>query len=342
MSTYNSKLLHHGGKLKEAALKYNIPLSQWLDLSTGINPKGWPVPQLPPKIWSRLPEDEDDLHSAASAYYETDNFLAVAGSQSAIQNLPLLKRKSIVGVITPTYNEHAHAWKKVGHNIVEISIEKNSLAIDKIIDTLDVMILINPNNPTGVKFHREKLLEWHSRIRKNNGWLIIDEEFIDTTPNESLISHSHKHGLIILRSLGKFFGLAGARVGFVFAEEKILSGLQYLQGPWTIASPSRWVAEKALLDTHWQTENRYYLIQKSTQLETVLTQHKLSVSGSCSLFHWIKNNNAQGLQSALAKHGVLTRLFTAPNSLRFGLPKSNAELSRLSRALSHASQEIKA
>ncbi len=110
-------MLEHGGALRVAASRYRIPLSDWLDLSTGINPNGWPVPPIPATVWGRLPEPDDGLEAAAMAYYDTSLLVPVAGSQAAIQALPLLRDLGRVGVLSPTYAEHAHAWRRVGHPV---------------------------------------------------------------------------------------------------------------------------------------------------------------------------------------------------------------------------------
>jgi cobalamin biosynthetic protein CobC len=137
--------LPHGGRLREAARRYGIPLDAWLDLSTGINPRPWPVPPLPPSAWSRLPEGDDSLETAARAYYGTDLLLPVAGSQAAIQALPPLRTPGRVGIITPGYAEHARAWWRAGHEVVGVPVE----ALGNTVRQVDVLVVIHPNNPTG-------------------------------------------------------------------------------------------------------------------------------------------------------------------------------------------------
>ncbi|MDD2892932.1 MAG: threonine-phosphate decarboxylase CobD [Halothiobacillaceae bacterium] len=319
----------HGGRLRDAARAYNIPLKQWLDLSTGINPGGWPVGNLPAETWQRLPEDDDDLEQAARAYYACESLLPVAGSQAAIQALPGLRPACRVGVLSPGYAEHAHAWRRAGHAVQELSTH----AIDPVLDTLDVLILIQPNNPTGHIFATEQLLAWHERLATRAGWLLVDEAFIDATPHLSLSRHLPRNGLILLRSLGKFFGLAGARVGFVLAEDALLDALREHLGPWTLVHPSRYVARLALADTAWQRATREHLAQASTRLATVLSAHGLAPQGSTALFQWVCHPRADMLHQALAQRGILTRLFADPASLRFGLPAHEADWQRLAHAL---------
>ncbi len=323
-------MLEHGGRLNRAVQQYGIAVADFMDLSTGINPNGWPVPRdLPSDLWSGLPQDDDGLIAVAQDYYQCDSLLAVAGSQAAIQTLPLLRAHSKVGVLSPAYAEHEQAWTKAGHEIVTIDVDRISAQLSQ----LDVLILINPNNPTGQRFSRQQLLNWHQQLAKSGGWLIVDEAFIDSDSALSLSSHCPREGLIVLRSIGKFFGLAGLRTGFVLAEKRILTALYEQLGPWPIASISRYITQLALADKAWQNNAKVQLKQQSQRLSTLLIRSGLTPSGSSSLFQWIKTKYAEDIHQQLAQQGVLTRLFLQPQSLRFGLPKSEQDWQRLNTVL---------
>lgn len=323
-------MLEHGGKLRAAVRCYGIPLADWLDLSTGINPNGWPVPNVPTSMWSRLPEDDDDLESAAHVYYGTKAILPVAGSQAAIQALPRLRAFSRVGILYPSYNEHAHAWARAGHKVAALAAD----AVDAAVADLDVLVLIHPNNPTGARFQRDTLLRWHEQLAARGGWLIVDEAFMDATPEQSLAACSPRPGLIVLRSLGKFFGLAGARVGFVLAEAELLQRLDEQLGPWTVCGPAREVARLTLLDHAWQAQIRARLIHDAQRLHELLSACDLPPAGGTELFQWVLTPQAAAIHERLARHGILTRLFAEPPSLRFGLPGSEDGWARLATALS--------
>lgn len=330
--------LQHGGRLRQAAVRYGIPYSDWLDLSTGINPQGWPVPT-GVDLWSRLPEDDDGLEQAAAAYYAASTcsdaehgigtLLPVAGSQAAIQALPRLWPRSRVGVIAPGYNEHGHAWTQAGHQVRPLTATE----IDAAVPDLDVLVLIHPNNPTGARFTRVDLLRWHADLSARGGWLLVDEAFMDATPEHSLAQLGPRPGLILLRSLGKFFGLAGARVGFVLADAVLISALAARLGPWCIATPSRWVATQALADRDWQAATRARLIDDSQRLAALLIRHGLAPAGGTALFQWVPTERAPELHQVLARAGILTRLFDQPPALRFGLPATEADWFRLEHAL---------
>ncbi len=325
-------MLEHGGKLRQAAHKYDIPLENWLDLSTGINPDGWPVPIIPSSAWERLPEDEDELIHAAKSYYGATHLLPVAGSQAAIQTLPLLRKKSRVAILSPAYAEHAHAWKSAEHDLTPLAFEDVETAMNT--NNFDVLLLVNPNNPTGQQFSPETLLALHKKLAGRGGWLIIDEAFVDSTPDISLAAMTHQQGLIILRSLGKFFGLAGARVGFVLAETPLLDALKNRLGPWTISGPARFVASKALQDQAWQEKMRLQLNHEGQRLKKLLSRHGLEPTGGTTLFQWLCCDHASMIHENMAQQGILTRLFIDPHSIRFGLPNSENGWQRLDLALS--------
>lgn len=325
--------LHHGGRIREAAACYGIPKEQWLDLSTGINPTGWPVPPLSAECWQRLPERDDRLEHAARAYYGASHLLPVAGSQAAIQALPLLRASCRVGVITPSYAEHAAAWKRHGHEVIALSSEE----IPSWLPRLDVLLLVNPNNPTGESFPIEQLLAWRSTLAARGGWLILDEAFVDVKPEQSLASYAGEPGLIVLRSLGKFFGLAGVRVGFVLAWPRLLEQLTGILGPWTVTGPALEVARMALTDTPWQLETRECLVQQGDRLKRLLTHFGPAPAGGSSLFQYCPTQQAAYWHDALARRGILTRLFGvhagALPALRFGLPGDETAWQRLEEAL---------
>lgn len=323
-------MLEHGGRLRSAVKQYDIPLEDWLDLSAALNPTPFPVGKIHHSVWHRLPEDDDPLIAIAARYYQTEQLLPVAGSQAAIQTLPFLfAQTKRVGVLRITYNEHAHAWQRAGHTLIALD-EKD---IDTQIENLDVLLLVNPNNPTGTVFTREQLLQWQALLQKKNGCLIIDEAFIDCDPQHSLITHAQQNGLIVLRSLGKFFGLAGARVGFVFGAQNLLDTLRETLGPWPISHPSRIAAQRALFDVEWQQQQRDILPLLSSRLAQLLSDNGLPPTGGCALFQWVQTPQAHRIHQQLATQGILARYYAEPSSLRFGLPGTESHFHRLQQAL---------
>ncbi|MCP8464269.1 threonine-phosphate decarboxylase CobD [Pseudomonas sp. ZM23] len=323
-------MLEHGGRLRLAAQEYGIPLAEWLDLSTGISPWPWSLPSVPASAWMRLPEDSDGLESAARRYYGAEKLLPLPGSQAAIQLLPRMRRPGKVGVVSPCYAEHAEAWRAAGHILREVS--ENEVA--QHLERFDVLVVVNPNNPTGRRIEPGVLLEWHTRLLERGGWLVVDEAFMDCTPEQSLVTRcASRPGLVVLRSFGKFFGLAGARLGFAFAEPRLLAALAQLVGPWAVSGPTRWVAQAVLGDQDAQIQRRRDLSGASRRLAGLLGEYGFAPQGGTALFQWVVSMRSQALRDHLARQGILVRLFETPASLRFGLPPDEAGWQRLERGL---------
>ncbi len=320
---------NHGGAIQAAAKKYRIALSEWLDLSTGINPDPWPVPLLAMRCWHQLPQVDDGLSDIAANYYHSKNALPVSGSQAAIQALPGLRKVSKVGFFAPSYSEHWRAWQRAGHQCVVVHRDE----INQALPPLDVLVVVNPNNPTGHLLDTTTLLNWHAQLSARAGWLLVDEAFMDMTPESSLSTYSHRENLIVLRSLGKFFGLAGARVGCVLAESALLQQLASQLGPWTINHAARTVAKLALQDEAWQQLTKQRLIEDSERLIGLLRRFDLQPHGGTALFQWIRSSDALAIHQGLATQGILTRYFAEPMSIRFGLPLLEDEWHRLEEAL---------
>lgn len=324
-------MLEHGGRLRQAAAHYDIPLADWLDLSTGINPQGWPVPALPAAVWQRLPESDDGLEAAAAAYYGNPNLLPVAGSQAAIQWLPALLPKAAVACIAPLYAEHPHAWQQAGHKVRYL---QNATLPRALAAATPYVLLCNPNNPTADRHPHELVLDAARQLHKRGGWLIVDEDFVDATPELSvtpLAGTPEAPNLIVLRSLGKFFGLAGVRVGFVFAAPELLRRMQEAMGPWAVSGPSREAARLALADTAWQAAARPQLQAAGERLRQLLVP--LGEVKATALFATLSSPHSNELFDYLARRAILTRRFDQQPLLRCGLPADEAGWQRLATAL---------
>lgn len=315
-------MLEHGGNLALAAAQYKIPLQDWLDLSTGLNPDGYPLPAIAAEVWQRLPLDDDGLIEAACTYYGCEHALAGAGSQALLQVLPRLRPAGKVAILNPMYQEHGHAWQRHGHELIAFSGEPPAA----ILQQADVVVLCNPNNPTGAGFASADLLRWHAQLAAHGGWLIVDEAFMDTTPEQSIAQYTQLQGLLVLRSLGKFFGLAGARVGFLLANPLLLAQVQAEIGPWPVTGASRLIAKQVFSDTAWQQQARLQLANSSARLAALLQQNGLSPHGGTLLFQYVLSTQARAWQQHLARHGIWVRLFAeddVPLALRFGLPPAS-------------------
>jgi len=320
-------MLEHGGNLRDAAWHHGR--DDWIDLSTGINPHGYPAPTPSPGAWLRLPEPDPALLAAACAYYQASRVLPVAGTQAAIQALPRLRAPSRVAVSAPSYAEHAHHWGQHGHLLRQVTYAE----LDAAVDISDVVVVVNPNNPTGEIIAPERLLDWATRLEARGGWLIVDEAFGDTAPALSVAMHAVQPGLIVLRSIGKFFGLAGLRLGFVAAHDSLLRDLADLLGPWTISGPAQEIALAALTDSAWQQATSTSLRQSSERMTRLLLDHGIASSGT-ALFRWWPQMQPEAFHAHMAARGIWCRLFRdAGRGIRVGLPAGEPEWHRFEHAL---------
>nr|WP_319528672.1 threonine-phosphate decarboxylase CobD [Pseudomonas laurentiana] len=328
-------MLEHGGRLQRAIQQYGIAQEHWLDLSSGIAPWPFSVPPIPLRAWARLPETDDGLEQAAAEYYGVTHLLPVAGSQAAIQALPRLRRTGKVGVLSPCYAEHAEGWRRAGHRVREL----DETQVDHYLDSLDVLVVVNPNNPTGRVVSPEQLLSWHARLALHGGWLLVDEAFMDNTPAQSITAHADRPGLIVLRSFGKFFGLAGVRLGFVVAERQLLQLLAEQLGPWAISGPTRVLGQACLQDRVAHQLQIERCADASRRLARLLESVGLPPSGGCDLFQYLVTEHAAHIHEFMARRGILLRLFEQPASLRFGLPDTEDDWQRLGLALNDYRKE---
>lgn len=328
-------MLEHGGNLHDAAIRFGRAPEDWLDLSTGINPHWYPVPALAGDAWHRLPEADPELARAACAYYGAPRLLPVAGTQAAIQALPRLRAPSRVVVAAPSYAEHAHHWAQHGHTLRQVAYAE----LDAAVAGCDVLVVCNPNNPTGAAVAPEALLRWAAELGARGGWLVVDEAFGDTAAQASVAVHSDQPGLIVLRSVGKFFGLAGLRLGFVGAEARLLDALAELLGPWTVSGPAQQVALAALRDRSWQEAMRTQLLDAGARLHRLLAAHRIVARGG-ALFQWWPEARAEQFWRHMAQRGIWVRLFPqAARGIRLGLPPDEAGWQRLQQALTEWSAD---
>lgn len=321
----------HGGQLNAYAQHYDIPKAQWLDLSTGINPNGYPKPSMPETVLRDLPSDNDGLQQAACEYYGSDAVLMVPGSSWAIQNLPvvLLKQNpNIKQVLLPLvgYSEHQKAWLAQGV-MADFYHDTPSAAQLK---ACDVCVLINPNNPSSHFLSKEMVLDIAQQLRQHSAWLIVDEAFIDTRPCNSVLMNGEEN-VIVLRSLGKFFGLAGLRVGSVIACDSILKHCETLLPPWALSHPARFIAKLAFQDSDWIQQTRIRLPHQANKLAELCEQvfaDQLDSAWRILKTDFFVTLLCDSEQTILACHhhlceqGIYTRLLDNHRGIRIGLPRN--------------------
>jgi cobalamin biosynthesis protein CobC len=329
----NPEPISHGGDLDAARKKFPDAPEPWIDLSTGINPVAFPVPELPIDIWSRLPtgsEEEALLAAAAARYRISDSAMIVAapGTQALIQLLPRLWRTSRVEILGLTYEEHEACWTRQGHRVSVVNDLDRS-------DRADVVIVVNPDNPTGHVVPLEELRAIASALAKKDGLLVVDEAFIDVLPEAMSLASGLPPATIVLRSFGKVFGLAGIRLGFAIAEASLARRIAAELGPWAVSGPALRIGTAALRDAAWLAGTTARLDADRVRLDAMLEAAGLTVLGGTPLFRLARHVDAIEIVEALGRRGIHVRAFPRqPQWLRFGMPGDMPAWERLSAALS--------
>jgi cobalamin biosynthetic protein CobC len=325
--------LPHGGDLTAARRLFPDAPEPFVDLSTGINPQPYPLPELSAELFARLPDAAAvaRLAAVAASRYGAPspaNVVAAPGTQILLPPVAGLVRPGRAAVLSPTYNEHARAARLAGHNVTEA----RDLAV---LAEADLAVIANPNSPDGRLLDRATLLALAGKLRAHGGMLVVDEAFMDVGPRDgSLAGEVERGNLVVLRSFGKFFGLAGVRLGFALLDRALAVRLSAMLGPWAVSGPALAIGTKALADTAWieQTQNR--LAQASRRLDAILTGAGLAVEGGTSLFRLVRTPAANALWHHLGRAGILVRHFPDHATwLRFGLPAQEDHWRRLQMAM---------
>ena len=322
----------HGGRIEQARRRFVGAPEPFIDLSTGINPVPYPLPPLPATAFTRLPEPErlEALQQvAAQAYGAADPAMIAAapGTQVLIDLLPRLWPARQVAVLGPTYAEHAIAWRRGGATVSEIR------TLAEIGDN-DVVVVCNPNNPDGRRLPAPALLACADRLARRGGLLVADEAFGDFEPAGSLAPALPHRSIVILRSFGKTYGLAGLRLGFALATADRATEIRTALGPWAVSGPALAIGAAALADAGWLAATRQRLTADIERLDFCLRHAGLTVVGGTHLFRLAESRSAAAILDRLGSAGILVRGFDyRPDWLRFGVPGSEAEWTRLREAL---------
>jgi cobalamin biosynthetic protein CobC len=316
----------HGGNLDRAMADHGGGPGDWIDLSTGINRQPYPLPALPPAAWTALPTGaatEALIAAARTAYGTTAAILPVAGAQAAIQMIPRAGSPARARVLAPSYNEHAASLRAAGWAVEEVS-DAAELA------GADLAVVVNPNNPDGRTHRPGALLTLAGRV----GRLIVDESFADPVPEFALAPAAGVRGLLILRSFGKFYGLAGLRLGFVIGHPDDLAPLAEMAGPWPVSGVAIAVGTSALADRSWAEATAARLRGETGRLDRMAARTGWRLVGGCDLFRTYETAGAAAAQDRLARAHIWSRMFPhSPTWLRLGLPGTEEEWRRLEGAL---------
>jgi cobalamin biosynthetic protein CobC len=327
------KPLLHGGDLVQASAVFGHPQSGWLDLSTGINPYSYPIPTLPETAWQQLPYLNPQLLKAAQQYYQCQQLVVTAGSQPVIERLPQILTS--IGNQKPAlipsvgYQEHSLAWQQQGEIATYSGLIDDSKGIDQALASGKIghLLIINPNNPTGICYSPQQINKWAQQLSHQQGFVVVDEAFIDATPEQTCVNQDMPDNLIVLRSFGKFFGLAGIRLGAVIASSHILEKLSTSVGPWAVNGPAQTIAERAFMDLPWTKAMANRLVKEQSQQLQIwhksLAKLGAQLQADTPLFRSfaLPTDLATELHHKAAQAGILIRPIDIGDStslLRFG------------------------
>lgn len=328
--------VEHGGDLSVVRAAFPAAPLPWLDLSTGINPWPYPVNRIPAAAWHRLPDaaDMQAVRVAAAAYYgvsSAEQVVLAPGSQAIIQWLPRLRGRSRVAIVGPTYVEHARSWAASGHDVTSVG------SSDTVGRDIDVVVVGRPNNPDGKIASFSWLEQTASRLGRRGGWLIVDEAFADCLETPSVTAVLRGDAIISLRSFGKFFGLAGGRLGAALTNNPVRDDLAAALGPWCVPGPMLAIAARAYADRTWIARTRTRLTQASARLDRLVARAGPHLVGGTTMFRVYESVRAPAIFDALAAAGIYVRRFAAhPTWLRLGVPPNAEAERRLAQALATA------
>jgi cobalamin biosynthetic protein CobC len=331
---------HHGGRLGAARERFPEAPQPWIDLSTGINPRSYPAPRARGLALNRLPDTGElgRLEAVAAEAFGVDDFqrvVATGGTEPALRLLPYVFELERAVVAGPTYGSHADAWTRAG---VPSRVLPDSELESSIADRT-ALIIVNPNNPDGRIVARERLQRLHDLLAARNGVLVVDEAFAEVTPESSvadIAGSTMARRLVVLRSFGKFYGLAGLRLGFIVGAPEFVARVRGVLGDWPVSVDALVAGLAAYPDRNWATRTRARLTRDAGRLDALLVRHGFAVSGGTSLYRLVRVDDAPVRFTRLAAAGILTRPFQHDATLlRFGLPGTPAEWRRLAAALAH-------
>ena len=338
MTTPINAPIAHGGALSEAIKRHGGNPSEWLDLSTGISPFTLPLPEFSPETWRRLPEQSEvqRVCELAMRHYGGSVVpVAVPGTQAAIQLLPYLTpNASEVAIVSPTYGEYQQAYQRMDMVVDPIATLDAASAT-----RAGVAVLANPNNPDGRETPRDDIFGFVRAQRHR--LIVVDEAFADMRQDLSMAGAAGMEpNLVVMRSFGKFFGLAGLRLGFVFAETRLAKILSDRLGPWAVSGPALAVAAHAFSRGDLVNELRNKIEKAQAMTRSALNMARVSIVGESDLFFCCEVGDGAAVRDLLASHKVLVRAFDhSPSRIRIGLVPDELSAVRLRETLRLAGQQ---
>jgi len=323
----------HGGNVWELAENCNIPVDQIIDFSVSTNPLGAPKTALDlmEKNLNCVEHYPDPNHKwllediAKSVDLSAENIVIGNGSTELIYLFSeiFLDNQTDAIIPTPFFSEYKATIKRFDSKMVfldckpEQGFQLNLKDLENLIsEKTRVIFLCNPNSPTGVLYKKEDLLKIVKFAGERDVFVFVDEDYIDFVDKEKRYSMAEYvnqyNNLFVLRSLTKFFGLAGIRIGFGIGSPDLITVLKNAKLPWTVNSLAMFATEAAIKDTEYIKKSRELISQGRTKIVTLFKSIPwLKVYPSETNFLLIEimhpKLTSTQLREELAKKGLLIR-----------------------------------
>jgi threonine-phosphate decarboxylase len=323
----------HGGNVWEFSEKYDVPVDEIIDFSISTNPFGAPETALE-SIRKHLnlvkhypdPDPEWLLEALAkSAGAEPNNVILGNGSTELIYlfNEVFLEDGYEAVIPVPSFSEYKAAIERFGGNMTFIRCDSSKnfhLNVEELENTISkktrVIFLCNPNSPTGVLYDKADILRIIRFAAERNVLVFLDEDyidFVDDAKRYSMAEYVNEYNnLFVLRSLTKFFGLAGVRIGYGIGAPELVSAMNNVKMPWSINSLAMFATEAAINDTDFIKKSRLLVSQSRTEmLELSKSIPWLKVYPSETNFLLVEiiqgDFTSTQIKEVLAKKGLLIR-----------------------------------
>jgi len=318
--------LQHGGNLYKISEKCNIALGGIIDFSANINPvshsHGLKQALIENIDKIRIYPDPDcnQLIDVISDKYNIKKTCLIPsnGATELIYLISYLLQPKKAAIIIPAFSEYERALLNVGCNIKFIKLEEKekfklkAQNLKNIIKNAELIFVCNPNNPTGQKISRNTLYNVLGLAKRYGVFVVIDEAFIDLVEEESLIARAQRQqNIFVIRSLTKFLGIPGLRLGFGVASACLSAKIKNFQPTWSVNTLAQIAGSYLLTDSAYIEESKRSLIKERNFLSSELKKIKsVKVFDSYTnfiLFELTDQINAEDLGGFLMKDGIVIR-----------------------------------
>jgi len=282
------RIFGHGGNLRETAENYNISAERIIDFSSNINPLGFP-----PEIKNMIIKDIDNIIDEVCHYpdpecklfkdvlsanlgVKTSSLLIGNGSNELIYLLVRVLAPRRVLILVPSFSEYERAAVSAGAKCRFLNFRINhgsssefNLNVDEVlqnIDGVDLVFICNPNNPTGLLLYKDEIEYLIKKCEERNVFVIIDEAFIDFVEGSedvTMIGAAIKNkNVAVLRSMTKFFAIAGLRLGYLAGNSELVKKISESQPTWSVNCLAQLVGKELIKNSDFIRKSREYILKQ--------------------------------------------------------------------------------